>query len=239
GLTLNNGVFNYVGNNTPGAASVEALATLGVNSGSSFVNQTSGSGLNASATLTVGALTRNPGSTVSFLPGGTASINNSFNTPFNRILVNTFGAGTTLSNGILPWATVGSLGGTPNQFDFVTFTAVGPSNSVTPFTNYKTSLAAAGPTDTVRLTANETMTANKTVNAVLFAGTTANASITITQNNFTLAVASGALLAEGNNTLTLNGGTVDFGAAEGILGQNNANIAVNSTLTGTGGLTIY
>src|SRR5262249_41882263 len=37
--------------------------------------------------------------------------------------------------------------------------------------------------------------------------------------------------------LTISGGTVDFGPAEGLLNQNNANIVVNSTLSGTGGLT--
>jgi len=31
---------------------------------------------------------------------------------------------------------------------------------------------------------------------------------------------------------------VDFGSAEGILQNNNANIVVNSSLTGTGGLTV-
>ena len=111
-------------------------------------------------------------------------------------------------------------------------------NSIAAFTNYKTSIAAAGPTDIVRLTASETMTANKIVNAILYAGTTAGGGITITQNDFTLSVASGAILSMGNKTLTISGGTVDFGSAEGILNQNNANIDVNSTITGTGGLTI-
>ena len=41
----------------------------------------------------------------------------------------------------------------------------------------------------------------------------------------------------GNQTLTLNGGTVDFGPAEGLLQVSNANITANSTLIGTGGLT--
>ena len=153
-------------------------------------------------------------------------------------MVNTLGSGVTLVNGIVPWATVGTLGNTPNQYDFLTFVTSGSSNSVAAFTNYKTSLATAGPTDTVRLTANETLTTNKVVNAILFAGTSANALITITQNNFTLGVTSGAILSMGNNTLTLSGGTVDFGSAEGILDQNNANITVNSSLTGTGGLTL-
>src|SRR5262249_22228699 len=156
----------------------------------------------------------------------------------NKILVNNLGAGAALINGILPWATVGTLGGTPAQFDFVTFTSSGGSNSLVPFTNYKTSLASAGATDTVRLTTSETLVSNKVVNAILFAGTSAGANQTITQNNFTLGLTAGAILSMGNNQLTVSGGTVDFGSAEGILDQNNANIVINSSLTGTGGLTL-
>ena len=102
-----------------------------------------------------------------------------------------------------------------------------------------TNIADAGPTSTVRLTAGETLTANKVVNAILFAGTTAqNVSQTITQNGYTLGVTSGAILSMGNATLTLSGGTVDFGSAEGILQTSNAGITVNSVLTGTNGLTL-
>src|SRR5205085_503653 len=96
------------------------------------------------------------------------------------------------------------------------------------------SIAAAGPTDTVRLTNTETLSTNKVVNAIITAG----GNVTVNQGGFTLGVTSGAILAMGGNTLTLSGGTIDFGTAEGILDQNNANISVNSTLTGTGGLTI-
>src|SRR5205814_7758062 len=93
--------------------------------------------------------------------------------------------------------------------------------------------------DTVRLTAGETLTTNKVVNAILFAGVSSgNVAATITPNNFTLGVTSGAILAMGNQTLTLSGGTVDFGPAEGLLQTNNANIVANSSLTGTGGLTV-
>src|ERR1019366_7602682 len=247
-LTLNNATLTFLGNNTPGVLTTETLASVTLNSGSSFINPTSDTGLNAAASLTIGTLNRTTGSTVAFVPGGSVGITGSLNSAFNKILINTPGTGvttfgtggaangnTTFNSNILPWATVSTLGGLSAQYDFLTFNGT----SVAAYTNYKTSIAAAGATDIVRLTANETMTANKVVGAVLYAGTTGGAGTgTITQNNFTLGVASGAVLSEGNNTLTLNGGTVDFGSAEGILGQNNANIAVNSSLTGTGGLTI-
>ena len=53
-------------------------------------------------------------------------------------------------------------------------------------------------------------------------------------------MASGAILSEGNNTLQIGGnsaasdGTVDFGSAEGIMGENNAPISPsNSQITGS------
>src|SRR5262249_7577152 len=139
----------------------------------------------------------------------TPAFGQNLNTPLNKILINTLGTGVALVNGILPWATVAPLapvnvGAFPSpgsQYDFATFAAAGTASSIAAFTNYKTSLIAAGPTDTVRLTASETLTGNKVVNAILFAGTSTGADVTITQNNFTLGVASGAILSMGNQTL--------------------------------------
>ena len=237
-LILNNATLNFLGNNTAGAFTTDSLGTVTLNSGASFIDSTSGLGNGAVANLTIGTLNRNPGTTVSFLPGSTGGLTQNLNTAFNKILINSFGAGAGLINGILPYGTVGSIGTTPNQYDFATVVAAGASNSIAAFTNYVNSLAAAGPTSTVRLTASETLTGNKVVNAILFAGTSAGALITITQSNFTLGVTSGAILSMGNNTLTISGGTVDFGTAEGILDQNNANITVTSALTGSNGLTV-
>ena len=261
-LTLNTGTFNFLGNNTVGAATADALGTVAISSGASFIDPTSGTGVGSSSTLTIGTLTRLTGATVSFVPGGTFGINSSLNTPANRILITTLGSGvttfgTTLNNvvgsngntifnsNILPWATIGTLGGTGpgtsnfvQQYDFVTLSGSSPI-SVAAYSNYKTSIAAAGPTDIVKLTASETMTANKVVGAHhVRRHHVSPAGITVTQANFTLGVASGAIMSMGNNTLTFNGGTIDFGSAEGILNQNNANLTVNSSLTGTGGLTV-
>ena len=243
-LTLNNATFSYLGNNTASVLTADSLGTVAVNSGASFLSSTSGSGVGATAMLTIGTLTRSTGSTLGFLAGGAFGTNQNLNTAFNKILVNALGTGVALVDGILPWATVNTLGATPNQYDFATFVASGGSSSVAAFSNYKTSLASAGPNDIVKLTAGETLASNKVVGAILFAGTTAGANAVITQNNFTLGVTTGAILAMGNQLLTIGGGTaatngtLDFGSAEGILNQNNANITVNSSITGTGGLTI-
>ena len=244
-VMLNNATFNFLGNNSPGALTTDAVGALTVNSGASFINQTSGTGLNAAVTLTIATLNRNVGATLGFVSGGVAGINTSINTANNQILITALGAGAALYNGsngsILPWATIGTLGGVGpggsnivNQYDFVTLVG----SSVAAFSNYKTTLAAAGPNDIVKLTASETLVSNKTVGAIMAAGTTSGVNATITENNFTLGVTSGAIMSMGNQTLTIAGGTVDFGSAEGILNENNANITVTSSLTGTNGLTL-
>src|SRR5262249_20825696 len=135
---------------------------------------------------------------------------------------------------ILPWGMVQTVGVATQ--DFATY----GTNGITPFTNYVSSLAAAGPTSVVRLVTGETMTANKTIGALISIGTIGGP--TITQNNFTLTVAGGAIMQTNGNTTTFNGGTVDFGPSEGVLmvGPNGGSgaIAINSVINGTGGLTI-
>src|SRR5262249_6760559 len=54
---------------------------------------------------------------------------------------------------------------------------------------------------------------------------------------FTLTIGSGAFVATGGNTGTLQSGTVNFGAAEGVIIANTT-ATIASAITGTGGLTI-
>src|SRR5207302_2021013 len=103
-LALNNANVNFFGSNLPGALTAESLGTVSLNSGASFLTSRSGGNLGATATLTIGQLSRSPGSTVTFLPGGASGTNQNLNTPFNQVLVNAFGPGVALVNGILPWA---------------------------------------------------------------------------------------------------------------------------------------
>src|SRR5206468_743995 len=102
-VTLNGGTVAFLGNNTPGAASAETLGAVAVNAGASFITSQSGGNPGASSALTIGTLTRAPGTTLTFLPGGNAGTNQSLNTPLNKVLVNTLGAGVALVNGIVPW----------------------------------------------------------------------------------------------------------------------------------------
>ena len=146
-------------------------------------------------------------------------------------------------------STANLLGTSPT----VTTALTNNTGSIAAFANYKTSLASAGSTDNVRITASETLTANLGVNGLLIVNN-ATVSPTITENNgtsnFTLTISSGALVVTNNNAAadiaTISGGTVNFGSAEGIINSNNntgvgadtTTLTVNSAITGTNGLTI-
>ncbi len=126
------------------------------------------------------------------------------------------------NNEIFPWAFV-------NTNDFATYT----SGTVAPFTNYVTTLAAAGSTDIVKLTESEVETSSQTVGALLLAG----GNITLNQGGYTLTVASGAIFTVASDTVTA--GNLAFGGAEGIVTTAAAQtVTINSVITGSGGLTI-
>ena len=44
-VTLNNATLNFLGNNTAGVVTTETLGTVTLNSGASFINSQSGTGL--------------------------------------------------------------------------------------------------------------------------------------------------------------------------------------------------
>src|SRR5262249_5320960 len=131
------------------------------------------------------------------------------------------------NGGILPYATVGATNG--NFTDFATYDTA--NGSIATFTGYAASLAAAGPGDTVKLGGAETLTGNKTVNALLLAGGT------VREGGFTRALGSGGL-ASSTGTGTVIGGTLSFDGVEGVILTNTgATTTVNSSITGTAGLT--
>ena len=83
----------------------------------------------------------------------------------------------------------------------------------------------------------ESLTANKTITALLLAGGT------VGEAGFTLTLSSGGLVGtqafSTTNSNTIIGGTLAFGTSEGILtSTGGAIITLNSTITGSGGLTL-
>src|SRR5262249_10957937 len=109
----------------------------------------------ASATLTADSLQRNAGATVDFNGNGLGTMS-------SRILFANAPATVGSNGGILPYASFSVPSG---DNEFATYDA---TLGITPFTRYVTSLAAAGPDDTVKLTnPNEVVAADKTINALL------------------------------------------------------------------------
>src|SRR5262249_50352127 len=112
--------------------------------------------------------------------------------------------------------------------DFATYS---PGIGIIAFTNYKTTLAAAGPADIVKLSVTESVPANKTIAAMVVAnGATANLGTS------TLTIGSGAIaFANGGSVL---GNTLSFGGSEGIVVTTAGTVNVNANLAGTQGLTL-
>jgi autotransporter-associated beta strand protein len=91
---------------------------------------------------------------------------------------------------------------------------------------YAATLAAAGPTDNVRLTAAAAPGAAQTVNAIVAAGGTLDGSGTVT-------ITSGMFVNTG--TLITHSGRINFGAAEGMLYTSGA-ATFSGPISGSGGL---
>src|SRR5207249_3165048 len=96
------------------------------------------------------------------------------------------------------------------------------NGSITAFSGYAPSIGAAGPGDTVKLSAaTETLSTSKTINGLILVGGT------VGEAGNTLTLASGGLVATTNNTAaatsTVVGGTIAFGTAEGVINTVNNN----------------
>jgi autotransporter-associated beta strand protein len=231
-ITLDHGGLSFVGNNADGAASTETVGTITLAAGHSTLSARAGTGAGATATLLAANLVRNPGATFNATGAnlGTAS---------NRILFST--PPTTVGNngGILPYGSV-------NDVDFATYDA---STGLKAFTGYVTSLAAAGPGDTVKLQdASETVPADKTVNALMISTSTLGVGTVSLDQGTTLTLASGGLFLlspHANSypvihpTNSSGTATVNFGDSEGVVFGNTGGFSsfLDTVLAGTNGVT--
>jgi fibronectin-binding autotransporter adhesin len=241
-VTLNNGNFTYLGRFA--GSSAETINNLVLNSGANIVTIARDTSTSTStAVLTVGGnLVRNDRSQVVFQGdsfGGTGA-------GFGRLilangvpLVGGGGPDGMTNISIVPHAFYDPNPGssTVAPLSFVTYNSTAglrPLGSG----EYVSSLTAPGTLNNVRLTAGTTLTQDQTINALHYNSNTAG---TIDLSSHTLTVNSGAILATGN--LTFTGGTLNFGAAEGIIhvslagGAATTNVTINSVITGSGGLT--
>ncbi len=171
----------------------------------------------ATGNLTGNASTRSAGATALFRGanlGGSAKA--------------TFTSGTTLTGGLFPWA-LADASDTGAGTTFAAYTAAG----VVPQAAYDATDSLGNPGN-VDLTAANAIAAgdpDRTVNALRLSS---GGGVTIDSAR-KLTVASGGILAMAGNT-GFTGGTLAFGAAEGIV-HTLGDLTVSSSVTGTNGLT--
>jgi autotransporter-associated beta strand protein len=231
-LTFAGGALSFVGRNAA-VTTTETIGAMHLARGQSYVRSTQSTTTGATSLLTFGALARDPGTTVNF-------IGLNLGTATNRILFSAAPVTVGNSGGILPYGTfTPSSTGTPVP-DFATYDAV---LGIKQFTAYVTSLDAAGPGDTVKLeNVSTTLTADKTINALLIRNTGTLNALTINPN--VVLTLSNGLLTSGSGSATIQSGagggtpgTLSFDGGEGLITrfmQTN----LNTVIAGSGGLVI-
>jgi len=135
---------------------------------------------------------------------------------------------------IVPWMGVYGGGGFVSPLGFATFEATTGFRALDATTEYTNSVAA-GARYNVSVNA-VTLTDDATINALRFTGGSSNIGA-----GKTLTVASGGLFFNGSGTIGASGnaaaGTLDFGAAEGVVSVHAVNAStIGAAIIGTGGL---
>ena len=133
-LTLNSASFTITGSKTPGTVVTDTFGNINLLSGNSTITVGSGTGLNATVSLTGAALVRSQGATVNFVAQNTA-----LGSATNQIV---FNDNPTLTDQILPYAVTTAVGSTAPT-DFVTYDGF---TGVQAFTNYAPLLEPPGRT---------------------------------------------------------------------------------------------
>ena len=152
------------------------------------------------------------------------------------------GTGTT-SISIVPWLRgAGTAAADANVTTFVTYDATLGFRPLDTATEFVSTLAAAGATDNVRLTASGTLTADKTVNSLFITHQTGG--INVSGAAYKLTVGSGAIAFKENNVSPqITVGTLDFNGREAIItethegGGVNPSALISSVITNAAGLT--
>ena len=212
----------------------EAVGAVTLSGGQSVFNLVKNS---AATSLTANSLTRSGQSTVLVRGdnlGSGAPAGNVTNFVLNAAptLVGGGGAAGTSTISIVPWIVGNNTSGnTLNAADntFVTYSNPNGFRPLNLTTEYAQTLAGAGATTNVRLTAPATVSSPQTINSLLIGSATANLS-----GSSQLTIASGAVLT------TVLGTThsvpLNFGSAEGIF-HTTSSATFSGAISGTGGLT--
>ncbi len=225
-LNLNNGTFNYTVNS--GGASAETVGALAIASGLSTVNVNPGSPVQNS-TLTFASLTN----FVTTFNGSALNFTGTFGTANNKIL---FTAAPAMSNNVIPRTAV-------NGTDFASYNSdgvTGNANGIQAFTAYSAlgsleSAALLTPTATFKATSSQTLTTNRTINALNLSG---GVTVSSLLSGGTLTLTSDSLLSStGANTIAA-GVVLPFAATEGWFNvASGSSLNLLGTFTGSHNIT--
>jgi len=211
-LTMGTGTFEFSGRSSNDSS--ETLGALTVANGVGVIKINPNGA--TSTSLTLASYTRGAGGYVAFsaatgVLGGTSTIK--------------FTTAPTLVNGIINYACLDA--------DLATYDA---TNGVVAATYQSTTLAGIlAATDNVKISANETLLVNKTLNALAVAAPGGTYGNGINLGGKTLTIASGNLVL-GNDLNMMTNGTIAFGSAEGYIYARSRNF-IETNITGTGGVT--
>lgn len=237
-VTLNNATFNVGASNTGSTVDVITNA-LNVNAGRNVVTLTSASTRNTQ--VTAASLARSVGSTMlvratSLGANTTASATvNTSNIAFTSapVLSGSGAAGTT-TVGILPWA-IGDNSTSGVGTDFLTYDNANGLRRLTAAETVTTFASGNSTADNAKITS-----AIGLVNAATTLNSLNLSTAGRVNGTGTLTITSGGVLASDNASIgTMTAGTLDFGAAEGVLSAvSGKTLTIASSITGSGGITV-
>jgi autotransporter-associated beta strand protein len=233
-IELRSGRVDLLGNGvvavgeTAGPVTASGYSVIAVNSGSA----------RPTTTLTFASLNRSAdrgslqftGANLGATTGATQA-HVFFSSPLTGDLIGGSGAAGTPNVSVLPYA----VGDSPSGGTLVTYTAAGgirPLNETTEFVGSLAGVQAA--TNNLRLTANDTVSAPATVNALVTGGT-----VVTLNGGSALTITSGAVLFRSATPTTINA-PLAFGAQEAHVDNVLTGLlpdVINSPLTGNGGFT--
>jgi autotransporter-associated beta strand protein len=262
-VTLNSGYLLF-NNAASTAAFSETIGNLVVNAGANQINFRTTPAASTIRTVQFGTITRNNNALLLVRGdalGGTATARNEIKFTNSPTLIGGGGAAGTTNQSIVPWmrgAFNGEIASGPGRF--VTYDSNG-LRTLNPGTemvqaNATTQINTAIGANTdrnVRWNPNAAGNANLlstagtfTVNSLWIGNATNNSFNTVTYslNTGTINVTSGVVhfQHDGTSNLTIGSGTLAFGNAEAVISSNSAGgflSTIGTTLTGSGGLSIY
>ena len=231
-----NNFHNFTVNGTSAGNTVEQLGDLTLNSGE--LEGTIAANSAANVQVVFNSVTRKPGTTFYFGRstsgiGGNPIANqtaNAANIVFNTgpAMSGGVGAAGSPNIGIVPWADFGS--GTRVTYDSTYgLRALGSGETVA-----LTASGFVGSDGTTNVnTAGVTLTGSSAINSIAGGGT-------VGLGGFTLTVASGVVIAGTSTTIgsTVNDGFLALGSEGHFFSENARPLTINSSISGTGGLTI-